>query len=300
MTYNFLTIDRLSPARIASALAACLHVASSEVDVADTDNDQDERNWDAPVLCDYSDAQGHISQSLDIYIQDSVRHHPSEAELALAFSAATNTVTLYPAEEQIPSAYWLATPDRLVTRVRLLSSDDEAASYSIDAAEAYIPQLPDVRIIQLPEIIREYPVPAPTTSAFVAAVNSLAKSTEGVAAPRFPAELESAVDQARAHLSEWERLTRRMASRWQPTGHYPADLYHAALRSRDQVDQLTAGLPEPISGLLRESLNQLDSEFKTLTQSDNGHEIAKVTGTPQLDLPKRSWWWQRRPIELPW
>ncbi|MFF4156001.1 hypothetical protein [Streptomyces sp. NPDC001678] len=300
MAYSLLEIDRLPPALIASALAACLHVSSSEVDVADADGAQDERNWDAPVLCDVSDAGGHVSQSLDIYVQDSVRHRPSEAELALTFSAATNTVILYPAEEQIPSAYWLATPDRLVTRVRLLSSDDEAASYSIDAAEAYIPQLSQVRTIQLPEIIREHPVPTPTASAFAAAVNSLAQPGEESAAVRLPADLESAVERARAYLSEWERLTRRMASGWQPTGRYPADMYCAALQSRDHVDQLAADLPEPVSGLLREALDQLDSEFRTLTQGDGGHEIAEATGTPHLDLLERSWWWQRRPKELPW
>ncbi|MEU8584593.1 hypothetical protein [Streptomyces abikoensis] len=300
MTYNFLTIDRLPPALIANALAACLHVASSEVDVADADGNQDERNWDAQVLCDYSDAGGHVSQSLDIYIQDSVRHRPSEADLALAFSAATNTVTLYPAEEQIPSAYWLATPERLVTRVRLLPSDDETVSYSIDAAEAHIPQLPEVRTIQLPEIIREHPVPVPTASAFTSAVSSLAQPGGGAVTPRLPAELESAVDRARAYLSEWERLTRRMASGWQPTGRYPADMYHAALLSRDHLNQLASDLPEPIVGLLREALDQLDSEFRKLTQNDNGQEIAKVTGSSQFDLLKRDWWWRRRPIELPW
>ncbi|MFQ6197109.1 hypothetical protein [Streptomyces sp. NPDC000405] len=300
MTYNFLTVDRLPPSRIAAALAACLHVAFSEVDVADANGDQDERNWDALVLCDYSDTQGHVSQSLDIYIPDSVRHRPSEAELASAFSIATNTVTLYPAEEQIPSAYWLATPEQLVTRVRLLSSDDDVASYFIDAAEAYIPQLPHARTIQLPEIIREYPVPTPASLALAMAVNSLAQTGEKVAELSPRTELTSAVDRALAYLSEWERLTRRMASGWQPTGHYPADMYHAALQSREHVDQLHIDLQEPISGLLREVLTQLDNEFKTLTQSDSGHEIAKATGTPRLDLLKRSWWWQRRPIELPW
>ncbi|MFD0338372.1 hypothetical protein ACFVH0_06700 [Streptomyces sp. NPDC127117] len=170
MTYNLFTIDRLQPARVSNALASCLRVEPNVVDVADIDADQDNRDRDALVLCDYSDVPGDVSLILDIFVQDAVSHRPTEPEFASRFAVAAQTVVLYPAEERLPSAYWLATPTGSVTRARLLASDDERPSYSIDAVEAAVPQLPGIRVMQLPEIAREHHVPTPTTSEYIHAM----------------------------------------------------------------------------------------------------------------------------------
>ncbi|MFJ2583779.1 hypothetical protein [Streptomyces sp. NPDC087538] len=164
MTYNLFTTNRLPPARVVDALASCLRVEANSVDVADIDGVQDNRNWDAAVLCDYSDVLGDVSLMLDIFVQDAVSQQPTEPEFAARFAVAAQTVVLYPAEDHPPSAYWLVTPTGLVTRARLLSSDDQRPEYSIDAAEAAVPQLPGIRAMQLPEIVREQPVPTPPTS----------------------------------------------------------------------------------------------------------------------------------------
>ncbi|SFX90846.1 hypothetical protein OH786_14990 [Streptomyces atratus] len=164
MTYNLFTIDRLQPARVSNALASCLRVEPNSVDVADIDADQDNRNWDALALCDYSDVLGDVSLTLDVFVQEAVSQQPTEPEFASRFAVAARSVVLYPAEEHLPSAYWLVTPTGLVTRARLLASDDERPEYSIDAVEAAVPQLPGIRVMQLPEIAREHHVPTPTTS----------------------------------------------------------------------------------------------------------------------------------------
>ncbi|GGZ79806.1 hypothetical protein ACFOOM_07220 [Streptomyces echinoruber] len=173
MTYNFFTVDRLQPPRIADALISCLHVEQGAVDVADTDGDQENRNWDALVTCDYSYVDGDVSLALDIYVQEAVTPQPPEPETASAFAAAARTIVLYPAEENIPSAYWLVTPTGLVTRARLMASDDETPEYSIDAVEVAVPQLPRARVMQLPEIVREQYVPTPATKEFVLALAAL-------------------------------------------------------------------------------------------------------------------------------
>ncbi|MGW2085591.1 hypothetical protein [Streptomyces sp. NPDC001880] len=170
MTYNLFTIDRLQPARVSDALASCLRIEPNSVDVADIDADQDNRDWDALALCDYSDVLGDVSLILDIFVQDAVSQQLTEPEFASRFAVAAQTVVLYPAEERPPSAYWLVTPTGLVTRARLLASDDERPEYSINAVEAAVPQLPGIRVMQLAEIVRERCVPTPTASKYIHAM----------------------------------------------------------------------------------------------------------------------------------
>ncbi|MFE7040212.1 hypothetical protein ACFU9X_12375 [Streptomyces atratus] len=300
MTYNLFTTDRLQPPRVSNALASCLHVEPNSVDVADVDADQDNRNWDALALCDYSPVLGDVSLTLDIFVQDAVPQQPTEPEFASRFAVAAQTVVLYPAEEHLPSAYWLVTPAGLVTRARLLASDDERPEYSIDAVEAAVPQLPDIRVMQLPEIVREQHVPTPTTSEFIHATELLRKTQESPTVPVIVDETGSHLYQSRAYLAEWERMVRRMESGWHPTGNYPVELYCEALLARDRIEQLPEELSRPVADLLRKSVEQLDEAFKKCTAPDD--TWATGVGVPGsfADLSERGWWWHRKPLTLPW
>ncbi|MBG0854220.1 hypothetical protein I2W78_20875 [Streptomyces spinoverrucosus] len=300
MTYNFFTVDRLQPPLLSNALASCINVEPSTVDVADVDGDQDDRNWDAHVLCDYTHVFGNVSLTLDIFVQDAVPNQPNEADAAKKFAAAAQTVVLYPAAEQIPSAYWLVTPTGLLTRARLVATDDERPTYSIDAVEAAIPQLPGVRVMQLPEIVRERRVPTPVTADFTRAVDALRRSQHGSVNAALIDEPGTPLNHSRNYLAEWERMVRIMASNWQPTGRYPIELYCDALRARDFLAHLSAKLPQPVDDLLQKAVDQLDARFRSHTQLDDTWAIEAGTSDSSATMENPGWWWHRKPLILPW
>ncbi|WP_370420532.1 hypothetical protein AB8O64_20585 [Streptomyces sp. QH1-20] len=291
MSYNLFTLNPLSAIAISEALAACLSVDPKEVDAADEDGDQEGRNWDALVLCGFSHVSGDTSLALDIYVQDEMATPPTESDLAQRFAAVTQTVVLYPAEEEIPSAYWLVTPAGMTTRARLTASGDEYPVYSIDAVEAPVPQLPHVQVIQIPEIIREQRVSTPIADNFSRAVDSLRESQQLPPDPELSDESRTALYNARIHLAAWERLVRRMESGWQPTGRYPVDMYRSDLKSRDQLERWAQELPRLVTPILRESISQLDEAFTASTEQH--HPASPRVGN-------QGWWWIRQPQHVPW
>jgi hypothetical protein len=300
MTYNLFTVERLQPSRISDALAASLHTAPVAVDVADVDGDQDDRDWDALVLCDYSHVPGDVALALDVFAQDAVTHRPDEAELALRFAAAAGTVVLYPATEQLPSAYWLVNPSGLVTRARLTASDDERPVYSIDAVEAAVPELPGIRVMQLPEIVREQHVSTPVTAEFSRTMDSLRTSRKNPPDPALADEPGTTVYLSRVYLAEWERMVRRMESDWQPDGRFPAELYLEALRARDHLTQLATKLVGPVQETLRNSVDRLDQEFRKHTEPDDTWPFAAGLHESATAVSAPGWWWRRKPLVLPW
>ncbi|EME97746.1 hypothetical protein J7W19_10775 [Streptomyces mobaraensis NBRC 13819 = DSM 40847] len=300
MTYNFLTADRLSPEVIRKALSECLAVETNNVDVADAEGEQDGRNWDALILCDYSSIRGQLSLSLDIYVQDSVVGRPTESELALEFAAATQTTVLYPADEDIPSAYWAAVPNLKTTRVRLTATDDERPTYSIDAAESEIPQFPDVQVSLLPEVIREHPMTTPVTDSFLTKAESIRSFENQDKQPLESDVADDHLDRARCSLASWERMIRRMAAGWPPSGEYPLDMYVNDLRARDDLATLLSTCPDPCRHFLRESVDLIDAEFKRLTEPDLDRLITLSAGESQDDSVESSWWWHQKPPTLPW
>ncbi|MFJ6012900.1 hypothetical protein [Streptomyces sp. NPDC092952] len=249
MTYNLLTVDSLPASLITLALSSCLRVESHSVDVANVDGDQESRNWDALALCDYALTLGDVSLSLDVFVQDSAPHRPTEPEFASSFAAAAQTLVLYPTEENIPSAYWLVTPTGSTTRARLLQSDDDQPRHSLDAVEATVPQLPDVRVMQLPEIAREQPVSTPVTSEFIQKMSRLRDSKEEAREFELSDGPGSPSYNARTLLAEWERMVGRMESGWHPTGKNPIDLYSEALLSRDLIETISGQLSESVADL---------------------------------------------------
>lgn len=155
MTYNLLTVAAVSPETMAVALAGCLGIAVSDVDVADPDGDPDLRNWDALVSCEHRVVHGDVAWSLDIYVQDEAADRPLESEVAAKFAKAATTTVLFPAAEALPSAYWVVTPEGLLTRARLELSDDEPPLYAVTAVEEPVSQLPRAVVTRFAEIVRE-------------------------------------------------------------------------------------------------------------------------------------------------
>ncbi|MFG2485872.1 hypothetical protein ACGFSI_24335 [Streptomyces virginiae] len=289
--YHLLTVDALGPEAMAAALARCFGVAVGDVDVGagDADADPELRNWAAPVLCTYERRFGDLARSLDLYVQDQVADQPPESEVAARFAKAAGTTVLFCAEEAYPSAYWAATPEGLLTRVRLEPSDDEPPLYTVGSAEAPIPRLPHAVVERFAEIVREQRPPSPVAEALMAA-----------AAPLWPdGGPHPFLD--RGALIVWERVVLQMESGWAPSGWYPADLYRERLEARDELARIGARLPPAVRRLFEDAVAGLDLRFVRATEEDrSGSLVEELTGRPPgPDGPGR-WWWYRRPDPVPW
>ncbi|WP_328670016.1 hypothetical protein OG905_15370 [Streptomyces sp. NBC_00322] len=274
MTGDLFTVGLLEPDVLVAVLAGAVGVAPAEVDVADADADPEARSWDAPVLCAYTRLPaGGLGLLLDVYVADGTDGTLDEAELARRFAARAGTTVLYPAEAFPPSAYWAVTADGLVTRARLYEPDENEDPYVVDAVEAPVPDLPEVQVTLLPEILREERIDLPVTDAFNAAVPDSSAGSEA--------------DAARIGLVTWERLVRRLERDWAPSGRYRPDLYEEDLAERDELEVLEPRLPEAYVQPLRTALGQLDALFRTYT-------------VPMADADEAQWWRGRRPRHVPW
>ncbi|MBZ9643396.1 hypothetical protein [Streptomyces sp. PSKA30] len=281
MIANLFTVADLPPARLRDALAAALTVPEEAVDVADIDDDQENRHWDAPVLCTYSRLPpGDLSLALDISTDDNATVPLTEPALARALAVAAATPVLYPSDIDLPSAYWAVTPDGCTTRCRLEAIDTEegeASAYRVDATEQPLPHFPEASVGPLPEVLDRHPLATPVTDAFMSTrAKGPAASTEG--------RLHYAL-----HL--WERLIRRLETNdWAPSGRYRQDLYRRDLEERDDLARLTHELDQASAEALRAALSSLDATFRAHTVPDDAAE-------PE---PDDRWWWRRSPAQAPW
>ncbi|MEV0639134.1 hypothetical protein AB0I77_30205 [Streptomyces sp. NPDC050619] len=298
MTYNLLITTSVIPDRLAAALGPIFQVDARDVDVADAYGDPDQRNWEALVSCEYTAIQGDVAWSLDIYVQEQVTQRPSEAEVASRLASATGTAVLFPAEEAPPSAYRVATAEGRFTRARLLVADTEDRTYTVDAVEEYVRQLPTAEVTRIPEVVAELPIATPLTDTFESQLRaSTGTVTDG--AGRTPPEESEAAWYARTQLGAWEKLVNHMASGWAGSGWYPPDLYRRRLEARDGLENIREQLPPAASQSLQTALQQLDATFASLTVEDHqGLLIQQLCG----DEPRRArgWWWRRHPEPLPW
>ncbi|MFD3667176.1 hypothetical protein [Streptomyces sp. NPDC058672] len=288
MMYNLLVTGAAEPAKLATVLASAFNVNVRDVDVADSLGDPDLRNWEAAVSCEYSALRGDLPWSLEIYAQKSVTAPPPESALAQQVAVATGAVVLFPAEEDLPSAYWAATPERNFTRARLYESDDETPVHRVDAVESPIRQLPNVRVVRIPEVVRELKIPTPISASFDEQVHaqSLAPgSPEWVISDR---------------LGAWEKLVNHMASGWAGSGWCPPDLYQERLGARDALEVAPGELPPAAVAVLQRGLQQLDSTYVGLTTEDGQGLLAGLLLGPEPRSAQLGWWWYRRPEPLPW
>ncbi|MFJ4780734.1 hypothetical protein [Streptomyces sp. NPDC088762] len=299
MTYNLLTVDAVSPESMAVALAGCLGVAVSDVEVADSDGDFELRNWDAPVSCEYRGVRGDVAWSLDIYAQEQVSDQPLEPDLAAQFAKAVATTVLFPAEEAPPSAYWAVTPEGLLTRARLELSADEPPIYMIPAVEAPVPQLPRAAVVRFAEIVREQRPDTPVAEDFTSSVERVRRAASELSRLSLDDGVGSPIWSARNKLVVWERVIRQMESGWAPSGWYPADLYRERLEARDALVGISAHLPREVTELLDKALEELDRQFAAATEEDpSGSLRRELTGASEQTSV--GWWWHRRPVPVPW
>ncbi|MEU9236492.1 hypothetical protein [Streptomyces subrutilus] len=233
MTYSLLSVDSISPEAMAVVLAGCLDIAVGDVDVADPDGDPDLRNWDAPVSCEHRPVFGDVSWSLDVYADEKLAHQPLEPDLAARFAKAAATTVLFPASEAPPSAYWVVTPEGLLTRARLELSDEEPPLYTVTAVEAPVPQFPNATVTHFAEIVREQRPDTPVADAFAASVERMRQSAA------LDDVTGSPVWSAKDNLVAWERVITQMESGWAPSGWYrPSSTvsgWRPAMRSRISV-----------------------------------------------------------------
>ncbi|MEE1940521.1 hypothetical protein V1L54_14085 [Streptomyces sp. TRM 70361] len=280
-------VGELDADRLVTALAEIFRAAPEEVEVVDEGDDPEGRNWNALVHCDRSALRGHISWFLDVYVQKQVAERPSGAEVARRLAGRLWRVVLYPADGVRPSAYWLVTPEGLVTRARLYESDDEEPVYTIDAVEDPVPHLPDVRVELIREVIREQPDPTPVSGEF---------SASAEACPGTGDALWCAMDS----LGAWEKSVYRVESDWPPRGRYPADTYAEDLEIRDEIGGMLPALPQELGDLLRCSAERVDERFRDATRDDGGQALSAALGISRIALADKGWWWHRRPVRLSW
>ncbi len=291
MIYSFLTVHRSSVSSMAATLAGVVGVPVSEVDIADEDSveGQEGRDWDALVLCGYHAVTGDVSLAWDVRVGDGVPGPPHEAEAARRLAVLSGTTVLYPAQEAAPSAYWAAAPDGTVTRARVVEQEGGGRPVlTVEAVESALAQIPSARVQLLPEIFRDEKIGTPVAEAFASATD-----------PDGTAPAPGPVNRAREELLLWERLVRRMAADWAPTGRYPQELYLEDLRTRDRLTERLTTAQGELAERIARSTEVLDAVFRTHTEDDGGALTGRLTKAGSA-VADRGWWWRRRPVDLPW
>ncbi|MFF4764535.1 hypothetical protein [Streptomyces sp. NPDC001292] len=281
MIANLFTVAEPAPAHLRGALADLLAVPEDAVDVADADGDQEGRHWEAPVLCTYRRLPpGDLALELDLTVEDGTAGRLTEGGLAQGLAVRTGSSVLHPSEVELPSAYWVATPDGRSVRCRLeaLDTEDDTA-YRVEAVEEPVADLPDARVEILPEILDRQPIGTPVADAYLAGCpTGTSASLEG-----------------RLHydLRVWERLVRRLESGWSPGGRYREDLFRRDLQARDALADIAPHLTGPRANGLRSALARLDLIYRDHTEGPE-RTRAGADGTAER------WWRSRRPRTIPW
>src|SRR4051794_5219961 len=121
MTYDLLLAGDFDRATLAGALADLTGVTADAVDIAD--RDAEDRAWESPVLCTYEPVGGDVSWLLDVYVAPGVTHEPEVSVAAALIATRLGAPVLWAAQESLPSAFWLVTPDGTRTRARVYSDD---------------------------------------------------------------------------------------------------------------------------------------------------------------------------------
>jgi hypothetical protein len=278
VSYLFLLRRDVDRTILAEALAEMLSLPVTAVDVGG--DDDDDRNWAAPISCTVTHLDGDLPMHLDIYFAGGAPS-PAEADAAAWLASRLDTVVGYKSVPLPPSAYWLVGPDGRRTRGRLLDEDEKGRLLStgrrIAAVENPIALLPEVPVAAVPEVIREYRVPTP-----------IADQLE-------PAADDAATRRAVDRLAGWESMVARLRAGWPPDGWYPPVYYREGLEVRDLLATVEQELPESVRATFTKALSEVDRRFVEATVDDGGQTLASVTGP----VPDR-WWWQRVSHPLPW
>ncbi|GAA2564179.1 hypothetical protein GCM10010435_40540 [Winogradskya consettensis] len=270
--YDLLIAGDLDVVRLRVALCRINEVPLDEVDVAD--EDAEDRNWQAIVLCTFAPRSGDIRWALDVYVTEAAPVRRSVAESAEELAVELRVPVLYDAGGVRPSAYWLAAPDGPRTRARVYDGPEEG-SLVIDAVERPVALLPRVRVAPQPEVIKDHPVPHPIADAFDAVLG------DSALIPVTGDELWHAT----TRLKAWEALAVRMTTGWPPDGRYPRDFYDQDLEVRDQLTRTV--VPAVVAVPFERAVEAVDAVFRDHT----------TAAGPE---PGRGWWWGRVPDPEPW
>ena len=163
---------------------------------------------------------------------------------------------LYPAEEDLPSVFCLATPTGSRVRARLDAEDGtEPPAVRVGAVEYPVAALPGAQVRPLPDVIRTHVMPSPV-------------------ADRLGQQLGAGGDDRRWHavnrLAAWEALVARLEFGWPPDGWYPAAYYRGDLETRDRLELSVAEAPPDARAVLSGALTGIDDSFRRLTHDDGG------------------------------
>ncbi|MEV4640410.1 hypothetical protein AB0J80_24005 [Actinoplanes sp. NPDC049548] len=296
MSYGFLIYGRLDRDRLAAALADLLSLPVESVDVGAEDDD--DRNWSAPVSCTVTPVTGELHWHLDIYLTQAVHTPPPEPVAAAWLANSLRTVVGYQAVPEPPSAYWLVGPDGVRTRARIYEEDaDDFSTLRIDAVEKPLAALPGLPISAIPEVIRSYRMPTPVTDHVLARLNAADTPTDDAAA--------MAIRSATNRLGAWEDMVTRLVGGWPPDGWYPAEYYREDLETRDKLASTITELPARARDEIGRAAAEVDRRFAEATRDDGGQALAAATGAGPAESPGRPgaadrWWWNRIPESLPW
>ncbi|GIE34405.1 hypothetical protein Ait01nite_074500 [Actinoplanes italicus] len=282
MSYLFWLRDEPHRVRLAGVLAEMLSLPADAVDVGTTEDE--DRNWEAAVLCTVTAIGGDLRLHLDVYVADEVPGQPSPEAAAAWLAERLETVVAYQALPIPPDAFWIVGPDGERTRARIDDEPDEndVSRYRIDAVEHPVAAMPGPAVAAVPEVIRHYRLPTP-----------LAEGLRSRLDP--PPATGSAAWHAVTHLAVWEGMVARLLAGWHPDGWYPPEFYREDLETRDRLVDASATLPDAVRVEFEEVLATVDKRFAEVTEDDGGRALASATGP----VPDR-WWWHRVTRPLPW
>ncbi|MFC9159358.1 hypothetical protein ACFTZ8_00730 [Streptomyces fungicidicus] len=282
MMYHLMVRAADAPTRLPMILAESFHVVLAQTDVS-AGSEWEGRNWDAVVTCEYERLQGDLNWSLTIYAAHEVEHRPTEEELAASVAQRFSTSVFTSWDARFPWVRKVALPDGGFTLARVLQPEDDGPTYTVDAAESELPDLPNVPVMHLPEAVRAFKLATPIT-------DSVEKEDH--------VEVTSDI----ADLSRnWERLCSRLASGFPPHGWFPADLYREDLQLRDRLGVALDGLPARVAAdTARDAVAQLDECYRRFTLDDDGLALSSALDEEITGLPSLPWYWRRRPLILPW
>ncbi|MFD3703346.1 hypothetical protein ACFWUP_09385 [Nocardia sp. NPDC058658] len=201
---------------------------------------------------------------------------------ALQLSSELRMTVFFDEEGELSSIMYGATSRGLLIP-SLIDGDDESG-YWIERVGAPIPDFPNASVGEISDSGNRKWLTTPIT--------------DRIASEYQPEVTPAVID----HLGHWELLIARMAENWPPSGVYLVDAFCADLTRRDHLDvllgQLTEAGKECRIGLVA-AVSNIDDQFKNLTVDDNGSELARV-GSFDGELSAQSWWWRRRPANIPW
>jgi hypothetical protein len=116
-------------------------------------------------------------------------------------------------------------------------------------------------------------------------------------APRIAQKITESPRSVRRRLGDWERLSRRLHMR--PDGLRPEE-YVNYLDIRDALERILDSLEPWTRSRFAVVLGAIDDQFKSGSAEDGGASYANYLRQSPHEAARREWWWNRRPLTVPW